>query len=155
MDYSIGSEAWIVPGFAASSLIAIKVRLEGMCPGGYYVDEPIDKCFPNDELYSRAEAYAVLRQRMVDYYAQAKYSDNPEDYELARKTKSSLFRFRIYQLNLARYLCEENSVKRHPTYPLTDKRKDKDWFIIEDIAEREVDALVSYTYNDDRLSSNG
>jgi len=154
MDHAIGCEAWIVPGFSASSLIAIKVRLVGICHGGYYVDEPIPHPIPAIEFHTRQGAYVVLRYRILQHFAKVK-SEEPDDYEFVRNVSSSLFKFRIYQLNLTRYLCEERSVVRHPTFSLTDKRKDKDWFVIENIDEREVDRLVGARITNDRMASHG
>jgi hypothetical protein len=154
MDHALGCEAWIVPGFSGSSLIAIKVRLEAICHGGYYVDEPIERCIPNAELYSRQGAYIVLRSRMLQDLANTK-DETPDSYEFIRNVRSSLFKFRIYQLNLVRYLCEQGKFDRHPTFALTDKRKDKDWFVIEHIDEQEVDNLVNARtiHNDFRVAN--
>ena len=155
MDLSIGSEAWIVPGFSASSLIAVKVRLEGITPEcEYWVDEPIPHPIPAIELHTRQGAYVVLRYRILQHFAKVK-SEEPNDYDFVRNVTSSLFKFRIYQLNLTRYIWEERGTGRHPTFSLTDKRKDRDWFVIEDIDEREVDRLVGARITNDWMASHG
>ncbi|MDE1833807.1 MAG: hypothetical protein KGH64_00555 [Candidatus Micrarchaeota archaeon] len=148
-NFKVGDEAWFVPGYAQSYLIAIKVKVIEVDDYGYWIDEPVGHEVSDYDLLTREQAEKELRNRYLDHFAYCSRDVRDaafmtqEEYESARKDRHTLDDYRTASKDFIKSTWPSDTIEGFPVYQ--DKVEGEDWFVIDhkDVSEEAITEVAN------------